>query len=132
MSIANHFGEILFLPFFIFVTASFETAFQVDLLTFEQEIGDVLGTLHDDIVPVRDVFPLAGLLVFVTAACRQRKLGNRDSARCKFSLGILTEIPQQNDFIDAFRCHLILNCNTHRARRLLNRSRDRQGAFWPI
>jgi len=57
----------------------------------------------DDIVPVRDVLPLAGLLVFVTAPVARENLGNRNSARGEFSLGILTEIPQKNDFIDAFR-----------------------------
>ena len=66
LSIADHFGEVFLLPFLVLVTAGFETAFQVDLLTLEQEIGDVFGTPHDDIVPVRDVLPLAGLLVFVS------------------------------------------------------------------
>ena len=61
LSIADHFGEVFLLPFLVFVTACFETAFQVDLLTFQKEIGNVLGSPYDDIVPVGDVFPFAGL-----------------------------------------------------------------------
>src|ERR1019366_2652979 len=48
LSVADHLGEVLLLPFLVLVTASFETPFQVNLLTFQQETGDVIRFPHDD------------------------------------------------------------------------------------
>ena len=41
--IANHFGRISLLAILIFPTSSLQTTFNVNLLAFEQIVGDILG-----------------------------------------------------------------------------------------
>src|ERR1035438_1898350 len=112
LSVADHLCEVLLLPFLVLVAASFEAAFHVDSRTFQQVTGDVVRFPHGDVVPVRELFPFARLLVFSVSIGRQGELGNRNSGGGEFGLGVFAKTPDQNDFVDAFRCHLILNCIT--------------------
>src|ERR1019366_6114033 len=132
LGFADHLGHVFLLAFFVFPTAGFETALQVDLLPFEQETGDILRTPHGDVVPVRDVFPFAGLLVFGTTIGGQGELGNRNSAGGEFGLGIFAKMTDQNDFVDASRCHLILNCITPKGVAAIAAELDIPAVIWDI
>ena len=78
----------------------------IHLFAFEQVIRHVFRFPQDDVVPIGHVLPFAGLLVLRSAVGSEGECGAGNAIRREFSLGILAEMPNQYDFVDASGCHL--------------------------
>src|SRR6185436_7652751 len=91
---------VLILP-----TTRLDAAFNVDLLALGQVRGDVLGTPQDDVVPVGLFLPLAGLLVLPAPGRGDGEVGAGNAARGELGFGVFPKMSQQDDFVNATRCH---------------------------
>jgi hypothetical protein len=57
-----------FFAVFVVVTARVQAAFHVNLLAFEEVVGEVLGLPEDHVMPIRFLFPFSRLFVFPAPA----------------------------------------------------------------
>src|SRR5258708_32717647 len=94
--LGNHFGEVLFLAVFIVVTAGVQAAFHVNLLAFEEVVGEVLGLPEDHVMPVGFLFPFSRLLVLPAPAGGDGKFRDGRAALGALGLAILAVVPPAN------------------------------------
>src|SRR5208283_876880 len=83
---------------------------EVDLLALGEIVGDALLTPHDDVVPVGLLFPFPGLLVLPAPVRSDGEDGSGDAAGGELGFGILAQMPDQDDLVDASGSHDALKC----------------------
>ena len=94
------------LAFLVLPLARAQLAFDVNLRALAQVFGGDLGQAaeHRDLVPLRAVLLLAGLLVFPRLRGRESQVRDGTAARHVARLGVFAEIADENDLVDA-SCH---------------------------
>jgi len=107
-AIDQHFGGIAFLTALILPLAGLQFAFNVDLRALLQVFASDLGELAHEhhAVPLDSLFLLAGLLIAPAFTGGEGDVGDGAAAGHIANFGVLPQITDQDDFVDAARSHV--------------------------